>query len=85
MANCDSLLQQIENKGNNKLMVDNKLDLNISHVDDTLILTCPSPIKLLNVLVVPNRTKSLLSISNFLFQRMFKGTLCYTCKLSLVV
>lgn len=63
VGDSHSLLQQIEYKGANKLMVGNGQNLDITHVGNTYLPTCFFDIKLLNVLVVPHIAKNLLSVS----------------------
>ncbi|KAH7519006.1 hypothetical protein FEM48_Zijuj09G0231700 [Ziziphus jujuba var. spinosa] len=63
VADGDSLLEQIEYQGNNKLVVGNDRNLEITHLGNTLIPSLSMIIKLNNVLVVPRIAKNLLSIS----------------------
>ena len=62
-----SLLQQFDYNGKNKLLVGNKQELNIFGIGNTVIMSCLStvsyPIHLKEVLVVPQIAKNLLSVS----------------------
>ena len=62
-----SLLQQFDYNGKNKLLVGNGQGLNISGIGNTVIMSCLStvsyPIHLKEVLVVPQIAKNLLSVS----------------------
>lgn len=63
VADGNSLLQQIAYKGNNKLMVGNGQYLDITHIGNTSILVETIVIQILNILVVPDIAKNLLTVS----------------------
>lgn len=63
VADGASLLEQVEYKCSNKLIVGNGQHLNITHVSNISISTGFCTVKLLDVLVVPYIAKNLLSIS----------------------
>ncbi|XP_060669134.1 uncharacterized protein LOC132800144 [Ziziphus jujuba] len=63
VADGDSLLEQIEYQCNNKLVVGNGQNLEITHLSNTFLLSLSMMIKLNIVLVVPCIAKNLLSIS----------------------
>lgn len=63
VADGDSLVEQVEYKGSNKLMVGNGQHLSITHIGNISIFTDICKVKLLDVLVVPKIAKNLLSVS----------------------
>ena len=64
-AELNNLSSRSDYKGKEKLVVGNDSELNIKHIGSTNICSQSRPLKLTNILHVPQITKNLIIISQF--------------------